>query len=88
MDPGAQCDRGSHRSYSRDGAVHDARFDHFGMELAKGAITPVTLRKTGPVAARGETFGSLAGRVALGGYSPRAPTDPYVRNSRIRFFKS
>jgi len=28
------------------------------------------------------------GRVALGGYSPRAPTVPYVRNSRIRFFKS
>ena len=28
------------------------------------------------------------GRVALGSHPPRAPTDPYVRNSRIRFFRS
>ena len=28
------------------------------------------------------------GRVALGDRSPRAPTDPYVQDSRIRFLKS
>jgi hypothetical protein len=44
--------------------------------------------KTLRVEGRGCVFGRRVGRVALGGHSPRAPTDPYVRNSRIRFFKS
>ena len=44
--------------------------------------------KTTRVVGRRAIFREGLGRVALGDHSPRAPTDPYVRNSRIRFFKS
>jgi hypothetical protein len=32
-------------------------------------------------------LGFLQNRVALGGLPPRAPTDPYVRDYRIRFLR-
>ena len=44
-------------------------------------------RNTGRFASAGSAW-RAGGRVVLGGCPPRAPTDPYVHDSRIRFLKS